>query len=227
MFINLKNGSVVYQTHEAVVALDNVTLIVEKGKWINILGPSGSGKTTLLNVVGGLLSLSSGTLEVDGEDISQLKGDDLQSYRREKIGYVFQDYRLFDQFTVLENVILPQLPYESRKKIEEKAKTLLEQLQMSHRINALPRELSGGEKQRTAIARALLHEPSILLCDEPTGNLDAENRERILQILKDLHEQGMTILLVTHDMEVTKWGDEILYIRDGRIQENTPVLLSE
>ena len=227
MFINLKNGSVVYQTHESVVALDNVTLSVEKGKWINILGPSGSGKTTLLNVVGGLLSLSSGTLEVDGEDISQLKGDDLQSYRREKIGYVFQDYRLFDQFTVLENVILPQLPYESRKKIEEKAKTLLEQLQMSHRINALPRELSGGEKQRTAIARALLHEPSILLCDEPTGNLDAENRERILQILKDLHEQGMTILLVTHDMEVTKWGDEILYIRDGRIQENTPVLLSE
>jgi len=227
MFINLKNGSVVYQTHEAVVALDSVTLTVEKGKWINILGPSGSGKTTLLNVVGGLLSLSSGTLEVDGEDISQLKGDDLQSYRREKIGYVFQDYRLFDQFTVLENVILPQLPYESRKKIEEKAKTLLEQLQMSHRINALPRELSGGEKQRTAIARALLHEPSILLCDEPTGNLDAENRERILQILKDLHEQGMTILLVTHDMEVTKWGDEILYIRDGRIQENTPVLLSE
>ena len=227
MFINLKNGSVVYQTHEAVVALDNVTLIVEKGKWINILGPSGSGKTTLLNVVGGLLSLSSGTLEVDGEDISQLKGDDLQSYRREKIGYVFQDYRLFDQFTVLENVILPQLPYEPRKKIEEKAKTLLEQLQMSHRINALPRELSGGEKQRTAIARALLHEPSILLCDEPTGNLDAENRERILQILKDLHDQGMTILLVTHDVEVTKWGDEILYIRDGRIQENTPVLLSE
>jgi len=227
MYIHLKNGSVVYQTHEAVVVLDNVTLSVEKGKWINILGPSGSGKTTLLNVVGGLLSLSSGTLEVDGEDISQLKGDDLQSYRREKIGYVFQDYRLFDQFTVLENVILPQLPYESRKKIEEKAKTLLEQLQMSHRINALPRELSGGEKQRTAIARALLHEPSILLCDEPTGNLDAENRERILQILKDLHEQGMTILLVTHDMEVTKWGDEILYIRDGRIQENTPVLLSE
>jgi putative ABC transport system ATP-binding protein len=207
--------------------LDNVTLSVEKGKWINILGPSGSGKTTLLNVVGGLLSLSSGTLEVDGEDISQLKGDDLQSYRREKIGYVFQDYRLFDQFTVLENVILPQLPYEPRKKIEEKAKTLLEQLQMSHRINALPRELSGGEKQRTAIARALLHEPSILLCDEPTGNLDAENRERILQILKDLHDQGMTILLVTHDVEVTKWGDEILYIRDGRIQENTPVLLSE
>ena len=227
MYIHLKNGSVVYQTHESVVALDNVTLSVEKGKWINILGPSGSGKTTLLNVVGGLLSLSSGTLEVDGEDISQLKGDDLQSYRREKIGYVFQDYRLFDQFTVLENVILPQLPYESREKIEEKAKTLLEQLQMSHRINALPRELSGGEKQRTAIARALLHEPSILLCDEPTGNLDAENRERILQILKDLHEQGMTILLVTHDMEVTKWGDEILYIRDGRIQENTPVLLSE
>jgi len=227
MFINLKNGSVVYQTHESVVALDNVTLSVEKGKWINILGPSGSGKTTLLNVVGGLLSLSSGTLEVDGEDISKLKGDDLQSYRREKIGYVFQDYRLFDQFTVLENVILPQLPYEPRKKIEEKAKTLLEQLQMSHRINALPRELSGGEKQRTAIARALLHEPSILLCDEPTGNLDAENRERILQILKDLHDQGMTILLVTHDVEVTKWGDEILYIRDGRIQENTPVLLSE
>ena len=149
-----------------------MTLIVEKGKWINILGPSGSGKTTLLNVVGGLLSLSSGTLEVDGEDISQLKGDDLQSYRREKIGYVFQDYRLFDQFTVLENVILPQLPYEPRKKIEEKAKTLLEQLQMSSPYQCpSPGNVSGGEKQRTAIARALLHEPSILLCDEPTGNL--------------------------------------------------------
>lgn len=225
MFIHLKNGSVVYQTHETVAALDNVTFTVEQGKWMNILGPSGSGKTTLLNVIGGLLSLSSGTLEVDGEDISQLKGDELQTYRREKIGYIFQDYRLFEQFTVLENVMLPQWPYEPRKKIEEKAKALLEQLQMSHRIHALPRELSGGEKQRTAIARALLHEPSILLCDEPTGNLDAENRERILQILKDLHEQGMTILLVTHDVEVTKWGDEILYIRDGKIQESAPVLL--
>ncbi|MBP3041774.1 ABC transporter ATP-binding protein [Bacillaceae bacterium Marseille-Q3522] len=196
---------------------------IEKGEWINILGPSGSGKTTLLNVIGGMEHLSTGSIEVNEKNLSSLSESKLQLYRRTTIGYIFQDYRLFDQYTVLENVMLPQWPYEPRKTLAEKAKTVLAQIHMDHRLHALPGELSGGEKQRTAIARALLHEPQLLLCDEPTGNLDAENRENILQVLNELQQKGMTILLVTHDLEVAKWGTRKLFLRDGVLAETMAV----
>lgn len=219
MFIHLDNVSVQFSGNPPVNALQHVDFSVDKGEWINILGPSGSGKTTLLNVIGGMLSIQSGTLKVADTVLSEFTNEQLQSYRRNSIGYIFQDYRLFDQFTVIENVILPQLPYEQRSTLEKKAKDILDQLKMSHRLRALPSELSGGEKQRTAIARALLNDPDILLCDEPTGNLDEENRENILHIIRELHKTGMTILLVTHDNAIAEWGDRRLYIRSGQIEK--------
>ncbi|REJ18445.1 MAG: ABC transporter ATP-binding protein [Caldibacillus debilis] len=219
MQIELKNATVIFQSMEPVYALRNVTLSVEKGEWISILGPSGSGKTTLLNVIAGLLPLTSGSIQVDGCDLSEYGQDELQEYRREKIGFIFQDYRLFDQFTVLENTMLPQWPYQPKKLIREKAEAVLERLGMGHRLHALPQELSGGEKQRAAIARAILHDPQILLCDEPTGNLDEGNRRNILQILKGLNDNGMTILFVTHDQEAAAYGSRTLTIRDGKLRE--------
>ena len=225
MYIQLNNSSVTFNGREKVEALKHVTTNIEKGDWVNILGPSGSGKTTLLNVLGGMLSLTSGSITVNEKDLAKLSANELQEYRRTQIGYIFQDYRLFEQYTVLENVMLPQWPYQPRKQIEEKAKVILEELHMSHRIDALPHELSGGEKQRTAIARAILHEPSILLCDEPTGNLDQANRENILAVLEQLNQKGITIILVTHDTEVAKWGNRLFYLRDGELQEKETVRL--
>ena len=217
--IKVQNAVLTYHQIQPVHALHNVSLSIEKGEWVSILGPSGSGKTTLLKVIGGMERLTSGNVEVNGRSLSNFSDNELQQYRREIIGFVFQQYRLFEQYSVLENVMIPQWPYQAKKLLQEKATILLKKVGMSERMHHLPGELSGGEKQRTAIARALLNEPPILLCDEPTGNLDAENRENIMYILKQLHEQGITILLVTHDMEVTKYGDRELYIRDGTLKE--------
>ncbi|MDQ0157908.1 ABC transporter ATP-binding protein [Robertmurraya andreesenii] len=217
--IHLKNVQVEYNGFNTIHALQDVSLSIEKGEWITILGPSGSGKTTLLNVIGGMERSSSGEVEVVGIQLDKLSDDSLQDFRREKIGYIFQHYRLFDQFTVLENVMLPQWPYMSKKENEERATAMLSKLHMSHRLYHLPGELSGGEKQRTAIARAMVHSPEILLCDEPTGNLDRENRDNVLSCLEGLHQEGMTILIVTHDEEIAKYGDRVLFLRDGILKE--------
>ena len=221
MSIKMENVFVTFNRHSnsTVHALNGISLEVKKGEWLNILGPSGSGKTTLLNVIGGMIKPTEGEIQIEGDLLTDFSSNQLQEYRRNRIGYIFQDYRLFDQYTVLENVMIPQWPYMDKKELEKKSVKVLEKLQMNHRLHSLPNELSGGEKQRTAIARALLHEPSILLCDEPTGNLDEENRNNILTILHTLHQEGMTIILVTHDLEVATWGDRKIYIRDGRIQE--------
>jgi len=221
MSIKMENVFVTFNRHSnsTVHALNGISLEVKKGEWLNILGPSGSGKTTLLNVIGGMIKPTEGEIQIEGDLLNDFSSNQLQEYRRNRIGYIFQDYRLFDQYTVLENVMIPQWPYMDKKELEKKSVKVLEKLQMNHRLHSLPNELSGGEKQRTAIARALLHGPSILLCDEPTGNLDEENRNNILTILHTLHQEGMTIILVTHDLEVATWGDRKIYIRDGRIQE--------
>lgn len=217
--IHLKNVQVEYNGFNTIHALQNVSLSIEKGEWITILGPSGSGKTTLLNVIGGMERSSSGEVEVVGIQLDKLSDDSLQDFRREKIGFIFQHYRLFDQFTVLENVMLPQWPYIPKKENEKRATAMLSQLHMTHRLHHLPGELSGGEKQRTAIARAMVHSPEILLCDEPTGNLDRENRDNVLSCLEGLHQGGMTILIVTHDEEIAKYGDRVLFLRDGILKE--------
>lgn len=216
--IHLQEATVQFPGVIPVKALTNIDLQVDRGDWISVLGPSGSGKTTLLNIIGGMEQLSHGSATVNGKELSQITGQELQVFRRETIGFVFQHYRLFDQYTVLENVMLPQWPYQPRKRIEKKAKDLLEQLQMGHRLNHVPNQLSGGEKQRTAIARALLNDPELLLCDEPTGNLDANNRENIMQLLQQLHlDRDMTIILVTHDDQVATYGNRTLELRDGQL----------
>lgn len=224
LFIQVDSATVTFDGVQPLEALKDVSISIEKGEWVNIFGPSGSGKTTFLNVISGSIPLASGMVKVDGQNLSELKGTKLQEYRRNFIGYIFQDFRLFDQFTVLENVMLPQMPYKPKKEIEERAKTILDDLNLLHRQNALPSELSGGEKQRTAIARAILNNPKILLCDEPTGNLDTENRDNIMQIFKKINNAGVTILLVTHDYELVKWGTKQLVIRDGRLMDSLPAL---
>ncbi|WP_217586277.1 ABC transporter ATP-binding protein [Lentibacillus saliphilus] len=220
MEIELSHASVQFQGDPIVKALEDIQLTIKQGEWITIVGPSGSGKTTLLNVIGGLQTLTNGDLSIDDQRLSDFTKEELQLYRRNKVGYIYQDYQLFEQFTALENVMVPLWPYMNKKTLKETAQQCLAELNMDHRLHALPSKLSGGEKQRVAIARALLNQPDALLCDEPTGNLDVNNRDTILHTLKDLHQKGMTILFVTHDLEIAKWGDRHIHIRDGKIEES-------
>ena len=208
-----------YKGIEKEPVLKEVDLTIKEGEWVSVLGPSGSGKTTLLNIIGGLQRPTAGTIAFKETNYEALSPEEIQAFRRQRIGFIFQHYRLFNQYSVLENVMIPQMPFQRKKDIEDRAKKLLTEVQMGHRLNHLPEQLSGGEKQRTAIARALLNEPDVLLCDEPTGNLDGENREKVLALLKKLNDGGKTIIVVTHDREVAKYGSRELYLRDGVIQE--------
>lgn len=219
-FIKLNNVSVSFEAPVRVIALNDISISINKGDWLTVLGPSGSGKTTLLNIIGGLETITSGEVAIEGVLLNELSKKSLQSFRRNTVGYIFQDYRLFEQFSVIENIMLPQLPYRPRKELEIRAEETLEMVKMTHRRNHLPSTLSGGEKQRTAIARAILHKPDILLCDEPTGNLDEVNRENILNLLSSLHNEGMTIIIVTHDPYVAKAGGSQVYLRNGIIQRS-------
>ena len=217
MTIEVANLSVTY--NEEVVALNDMNLNISKEDWLTILGPSGSGKTTLLNIIAGLLRDFSGSITVEENDLSALSEEEIQTYRREHIGYIFQDYRLFQQYTVLENIIMPFIPYQQKNDLIEKALKVVDDIGLTHRKDALPGELSGGEKQRTAIARAILNEPSIILCDEPTGNLDEKNRDNILKLLKKENDKGTTIILVTHDSQIVEWGNRTVQLRDGKLLE--------
>lgn|SRR5690625_212824 len=217
MTIEVANLSVTY--NEEVVALNDMNLNISKEDWLTILGPSGSGKTTLLNIIAGLLRDFSGSITVEENDLAALSEEEIQTYRREHIGYIFQDYRLFQQYTVLENIIMPFIPYQQKNELIEKALKVVDDIGLTHRKDALPGELSGGEKQRTAIARAILNEPSIILCDEPTGNLDEKNRDNILKLLKKENDKGTTIILVTHDSQIVEWGNRTVQLRDGKLLE--------
>lgn len=217
--IHLRDIEMQFGTDPVTIVLNNVTLGVEKKDWINVLGASGSGKTTLLNIIGGILKPTDGIVQIDNVSIDKMEQKKLQEFRRNKIGFIYQDFKLFNQYTVLENVMVPQLPYEDRKVLEEKAKHLLKEVGLSHRVNHFPQQLSGGEKQRVAIARALLNNPDILLCDEPTGNLDSKNTENIMQLLQTFHKKGITILFVTHDESLAAYSNRLITIRDGQIKE--------
>lgn len=220
MAVNLNEVSKLYGSQDhPIYALNKVNLTIKQGDWLTILGPSGSGKTTLLNCIGGMVTPDIGEISNGSQNLSNLSAKELQIYRRTKIGYVFQDFRLLEQYSVLDNVMLPQIPYQPLKEIKERAITVLKQLGMYDRMHHIPGQLSGGEKQRTAIARALLNQPSLLICDEPTGNLDKDSRNLILDILNRLHSEGHTILLVTHDPEIADHGDRECYIRDGILEE--------
>src|SRR5438477_714358 len=219
--ISLHHVTKIFEGKRKATALEGVDLHIEKGQVVAIVGPSGSGKSTLLNLIGGLDRPTSGDIFVDGENLRELSDDDLTRVRRDKIGFVFQFFNLLPTLNCLENVALPlHLRKWPRKKIEERAKELLDLVQLSHRTEHLPDELSGGERQRVAIARALSVFPPILLADEPTGNLDTQTGQEILRLMRDLHEQlGSTVLIVTHDLGVAATCQRTITIRDGRIVE--------
>lgn len=205
-----------------VTALQEVSLTIPRGEMVSIIGPSGSGKSTLLNLIGGLDRPTSGEVRVDGEALGGLTDDNLTRVRRDKIGFIFQFFNLLPTLSCLENVGLPlHLRGWSRAKVRERATELLNLVRLGHRIEHLPEELSGGERQRVAIARALSIYPPILLADEPTGNLDTHTGEEILGLIRDVHAQlGSTIVIVTHDMHVAESCGRTIALRDGAIVQD-------
>lgn len=199
-------------------AIDNVNLTIKKGEWVSIMGPSGSGKTTLLNIIGCLDKSTSGSLIVDGKKINGLNQSELTKFRREKIGFIFQQFHLIPYLTALENVMLSM--YFNSLPDEVEAFNALKKVGLEHRTHHIPSHLSGGEQQRVAVARALINKPRILLADEPTGNLDQENGKTVLDLLKILHHEGNTIILVTHEPNIGKLGNRVIKMIDGRIVNN-------
>ncbi len=201
-----------------VPALRGVSLEVERGEFVSLVGPSGSGKSTLFHVVGGLTSPTSGTVVVDGEDLSALSDSGRTRLRRKKVGFVFQRYNLLPTLTAMGNIEIARHFGGNSKPIDQSFQDLLKLLGIHHRLHHKPRALSGGEQQRVAIARALVNHPAILLADEPTGNLDTENSDTVLGILRDLNEKmGQTILMITHNPEAAAYGHRTVHMRDGRI----------
>src|ERR1044072_219029 len=196
-------------------ALDNVSLQVAPGEWLAMMGPSGSGKSTLVNLSGCLDRPSSGEIWLDGENVADLSSSELNRVRAEKIGFVFQQFHLIPFLTALENVMLAQ--YFHSMTDEQEALDALQKVGLKERAHHLPSQLSGGEQQRVCIARALINDPKIVLADEPTGNLDAKNEEIVLQLLRDLHAQGRTIVMVTHDPVVARLGDRRIELHHGKI----------
>ena len=209
---------------EQVHALSGVDLEIRKGEYVAIMGPSGSGKSTLMNLIGCLDSPSSGKYWLAGRLVSELDDDELAYIRNKEIGFVFQTFNLLPRATALHNVELPLIyngtPAEERI---EKAKKALQRVDLADRMTHKPNELSGGQRQRVAIARSLVNSPSIVLADEPTGNLDSKTGEEIMTLFKNLHSQGNTIILVTHENDIAQNAHRIIYIRDGKIASDEAV----
>jgi putative ABC transport system ATP-binding protein len=196
-------------------ALDGISVSVEAGEWVALMGPSGSGKTTLVNILGGLDTLTSGHVIVDGLDLAGLKESDLVRYRAEKIGFVFQQFHLVPYLTALENVMLAQYFHSVTDEVQ--ASEALTRVGLGSRLTHLPSQLSGGEQQRVAIARALINQPKLILADEPTGNLDEANEEIVLGLFRELHSAGHTILMVTHDPDIAQQADRRIELVHGHL----------
>lgn len=221
--ISLENVEKVYQMDEVEVhALRGINLSIHEGEFVSIMGPSGSGKSTMLHIIGCLDNPSSGKVFLGGEDVSQLGSSKLARIRGREIGFVFQFFNLYPTLNTIENVELPMMILDVDKTVRrKKAKELLESVGMGDRIHHLPSQLSGGQRQRMAIARALANDPSVLLADEPTGNLDSKSGEEILSIFKKLNEEGRTVVVVTHNQSIAKSAEKIVKMKDGLVEEMT------
>ncbi len=216
-FIELKDITKVYHMGEVEIkAADGVTLSVERGEFAVVVGPSGAGKTTVLNILGGMDNCTSGSIVVDGRDISRYTQKQLTGYRRTDIGFVFQFYNLIQNLTALENVELAAQICQNSRPADE----VLRQVGLGERLFNFPSQLSGGEQQRVAIARALAKNPKLLLCDEPTGALDYSTGKSILKLLQDTcRKEGMTVVLITHNQAITPMADRIITLRNGKVEQ--------
>ena len=216
--ISINNITKTYEGPPPVKALDGVTLEVQKGDFVAIVGQSGSGKSTLLNMIGLLDSVTEGTIDIEGKNISELSDNELSKFRGEKIGFIFQSFFLLPGLTAQENVA-EGLLYQGISRTErlESATKVLEQVGLGDRITHLPKELSGGQQQRVAIARALVQDPAFVLADEPTGNLDKESGLNILNILKELNNQGKTVIMITHNQEHAEMFEKVIELVDGKV----------
>lgn len=221
MILNLQNIYKDYQQEKLVVpVLKDVLLTVEEGEYVAIMGPSGSGKTTLMNIIGCLDRPTSGTYELAGENVLKLKDRELSDLRLKSIGFVFQSFQLMPRESAVENVALP-LSYAGVRKKERRSRATkaLERVGLGDRVNFRPTQLSGGQKQRVAIARAMVNHPKILLADEPTGALDSKSGEQIMELFDSLNEEGVTIVMITHDPKIAAKAKRIVRIIDGEIYE--------
>lgn len=218
--IELINASKIFDVGETKVhALNDVSFSIQKGEMVSIMGHSGSGKSTMMNILGCLDRPTLGQYHLDGENVANLGDDELATIRNQKLGFVFQSYNLLPKITALSNVELPMV-YAGKNHRRDRAMKALDAVGIAKRAHHLPQEMSGGEKQRVAIARALINEPVVILADEPTGNLDTASSHSIMDLFTDLHKQGITIIIVTHEEDIAHYTQRTIIVRDGKIVED-------
>jgi len=217
--LELKNVSKIYDVGDSkVYAIDNVSLKIKEGEFVEILGTSGSGKSTMMHLIGCLDLPTKGNIFLDGHDISHFSESHLANTRGKRIGFVFQTFNLISSMTVVENIALPLLfQGVAAEEREEKARELAIFFGLEHRLDHRPNELSGGERQRVAMARSLVADPKILIADEPTGNLDSKTGKVVMERLKEINRQGKTIIVVTHDADLTCYADRVIFLKDGKV----------
>lgn len=219
--LEVSNLKKVYTTRlggNKVEALKNVNFMVEEGEYVAIMGESGSGKTTLLNILAALDTATSGIVRLDGQDLSKIKDKKLAAFRRENLGFVFQDFNLLDTFSLEDNIYLPLvLAGKAHTEMAQRLEPIAKQLGIDHLLQKYPYEVSGGQKQRVAVARALITEPKLILADEPTGALDSKATDELLQLFGQINEQGQTILMVTHSVKAASHAGRVLFIKDGEV----------
>lgn len=222
MVINIKDIKKIYKVgNQEVRALDGVDLVINRNEYVAIMGPSGSGKSTMMNILGCLDSPTSGQYVLNGTDVSSMQDTELAEVRNKEIGFIFQSFNLLPRYSALENVALPLIySGETRAAREERAERALQSVDLTDRMHHKPNELSGGQRQRVAVARALVNNPSMILADEPTGNLDSKTSIDIMKLFEKIHNNGNTIIVVTHEEDIARHAHRIIRLRDGKVESD-------